>query len=172
MAKLTSRQRAFISYYLECWNASEAARKAGYSEKTARFIGSENLTKPYIREEIDRRLKALAISADEVLARLQAQATASMSDFVSIRDVTHDAVIDLEKARQAGKLHVLKKISITDKGLTIELYDAQAALVHIGKHLGMFIEQHKIVGPVEVAGLNDILKKAYGDHDNGDEGTE
>ena len=43
---LTDKQRAFVSQYLICWNASEAARRAGYSVKSAYSIGSENLTKP------------------------------------------------------------------------------------------------------------------------------
>jgi len=147
--RFTSRQRAFISYYLECWNASEAARKAGYSEKTARFIGSENLTKPNIRAEIDRRLKALAMSADEVLARLQAQATASMAEFVNVNQETGEPAIDLRKAEQSGKLNVLKKLSITDKGLTVELYDAQGALQLLGKHHGLFTDKIEHSGTIK-----------------------
>lgn len=149
MARLTSRQRAFISYYLECWNASEAARKAGYSAKTARQMGAENLSKPSIREEIDRRLKALAISADEVLARLQAQATASMAEFVNVNQETGQPAIDLREAQKADKLHVLKKISITDKGLTIELYDAQGALQLLGKYHGLFTDKIEHSGTVK-----------------------
>lgn len=68
---LTPKQQAFADYYLECGNASEAARKAGYSAKTARYIGAENLTKPVISEYIAQRMapkEAERIaSADEVL---------------------------------------------------------------------------------------------------------
>jgi len=55
-AKLTNKQRAFIDEYLLDFNATRAARKAGYSEKTAYSIGSRLLRKPYIVEEINRRL--------------------------------------------------------------------------------------------------------------------
>lgn len=70
--KLNRRQKAFADFYLECGNATEAARKAGYSEKTCRSIGAENLTKPdisaYIAERMQPIEKDRVASADEVLA--------------------------------------------------------------------------------------------------------
>ena len=51
--KLTTRQRRFVEAYTG--NATAAAIAAGYSEKTARFMGHENLTKPYILAEIKAR---------------------------------------------------------------------------------------------------------------------
>ena len=51
--KLTTRQRRFVEAY--DGNATQAAIAAGYSEKTARFMGRENLTKPYILAEIKSR---------------------------------------------------------------------------------------------------------------------
>lgn len=69
---LTPKQKAFADYYIECGNATEAARKAGYSEKTCRSIGAENLTKPdisaYIAERMQPIEKDRIASADEVLA--------------------------------------------------------------------------------------------------------
>lgn len=50
---MTPKQRAFVEAY--AGNATEAALKAGYSEKTARFIAAENLTKPYILAAIRER---------------------------------------------------------------------------------------------------------------------
>ena len=60
MAKLTEKQKRFIDFYIETLNASEAARRAGYSIKTANRIGQENLTKPVIKSAIDERLSQLA----------------------------------------------------------------------------------------------------------------
>ena len=51
--KLNARQKAFCEYYVVSGNATEAAIKAGYKEKNARFIGSENLTKANIKEYIE-----------------------------------------------------------------------------------------------------------------------
>ena len=69
---LTPKQKAFADYYIECGNSTEAARKAGYSEKTSRSIGAENLTKPdiaaYIAERMQPIEKDRIASADEVLA--------------------------------------------------------------------------------------------------------
>ena len=52
---LTQKQRRFIDEYIISGNATQAAIKAGYSKKTARKIGQENLTKPDIKAEIDKR---------------------------------------------------------------------------------------------------------------------
>ena len=58
--RLTEKQKKFVDYYIQTnGNASEAARLAGYSEKTARASGAENLTKPNIKNAIDARLKEL-----------------------------------------------------------------------------------------------------------------
>ena len=69
--KLTEKQRRFVDYYVEMGNKTEAAKKAGYSEKTAASIGDENLRKPAIKAAIDTRLKELEdkriAKADEVL---------------------------------------------------------------------------------------------------------
>lgn len=68
---MTPKQKAFAEYYLESGNASEAARKAGYSKKTAYSIGTENLQKPeisrYIKERMAAQDAARVASADEVL---------------------------------------------------------------------------------------------------------
>jgi len=70
--KLTVKQQAFINEYIRNkGNATRAAIKAGYSEDTARYIGAENLTKPHIKAEIDKRLKTAnkkkVAQGDEVL---------------------------------------------------------------------------------------------------------
>ncbi len=59
MAKLTEKQRRFADEYIRKGNASEAARLAGYSEKTAYRIGQENMQKPAIKSYIEQRLEEL-----------------------------------------------------------------------------------------------------------------
>lgn len=56
---LTEKQKRFCDYYIEDPNATQAAIRAGYSKKTARFIGNENLTKPNIQDYISIRNKQL-----------------------------------------------------------------------------------------------------------------
>lgn len=55
--KLTEKQKRFCDYYIASANATEAAIKAGYSKRTAKVIGAENLTKPYLHEYIEKRQK-------------------------------------------------------------------------------------------------------------------
>jgi phage terminase small subunit len=73
--KLTDKQRVFVAEYGKDRNATQAAIRAGYSKKTARSVGAENLTKPDVREAIDKSLekslKNAGLTADmvnEVLA--------------------------------------------------------------------------------------------------------
>lgn len=72
--KLTPKQQLFCDEYLIDLNATQAAIRAGYSEKTAGAIGAENLQKPQIRSYIDKRMdekkSSLIASQDEVLEYL------------------------------------------------------------------------------------------------------
>lgn len=54
--KLTEKQRRFCDYYIETGNATESAIKAGYSKKSAKETGYENLTKPHLKSYIDEQL--------------------------------------------------------------------------------------------------------------------
>ena len=77
MSKLTNKQKIFCSEYVangkKC--AKKAAIAAGYSEKTAAVIGSENLNKPYIVEEIDRLLSPVLekneIKIEDIINEMQ-----------------------------------------------------------------------------------------------------
>lgn len=65
------RQQKFCDYYLQSGNATDAAIKAGYSEKTARAIGAENLTKlniqKYLEEHGKKAQTERIATAEEVL---------------------------------------------------------------------------------------------------------
>lgn len=143
---LTNKQRVFVEQYLICWNASEAARLAGYSGKTAGSQGSRLLKNVEIRRAIDERLKTYQMGADEVIARLSALATADMADFLtpSGRGLT----LNLKNARALGKLHVVRKYSKTKQGISIELYDVKDALVQLGRHHALFTDN--IAGKLDV----------------------
>jgi len=138
---LSSRQRAFIEQYLRCWNGAEAARCAGYAEKSAAQQASRLLTIDKVQQAIAARLAELKMGADEVLVRLSEQARASMADFVS----PDTDSISLIKAEAAGKLHLIKKFTHTvsekSENTSIELYDAQAALVQLGRAHGLFLDR-------------------------------
>lgn len=59
MLKLTIKQRKFADEYIRLGNSTQAAINAGYSKKTARQIGADNLSKVYIREYINEKMDAL-----------------------------------------------------------------------------------------------------------------
>lgn len=65
LEKLTDRQRKFVIELLSCLNGSEAARRAGYSKKTANRMASENLSKPDIRAAINYLGEKMGMSAGE-----------------------------------------------------------------------------------------------------------
>ena len=69
--KLTPKQKAFADAYIETGNQTEAARRAGYSERSAQQIASENLLKPVVNDYIQSRMAELeaqrVASADEVM---------------------------------------------------------------------------------------------------------
>ena len=74
MRVLSVRQEKFVEHYAICGNSAEAARLAGYSAKTARVIGPENLLKPAVKEAVEARQRVFAqelrITKDDVLAGL------------------------------------------------------------------------------------------------------
>lgn len=57
--KLTIKQKKFADEYIRLGNSTQAAINAGYSKKTARQIGADNLSKAYIREYINEKMDAL-----------------------------------------------------------------------------------------------------------------
>lgn len=150
-SKLTHKQQVFISEYLKCFNASEAARRAGYSEARARITGSELLADSNISEQIQVRLSEIHMGADEALKLMADIARGDVTDFL-----TPFGAIDLDKMRESGKGRLIKKIkqrTITkigkneDEGDTethdteIEFYDAQTAIRDILKMLGRFTDR-------------------------------
>lgn len=148
---LSDRQKRFIDAYLTCWNASEAARQAGYSKKTARFIGSENLTKPNIRAAIDARLADMRMGANEVLARLSAHASGTLTPFIQVSG--ENAFVDLTTDEAKANLHLIKEIEterrtygkeenpVEEFRVKLKIHDPQAALVQLGRYHKLFVDR-------------------------------
>jgi phage terminase small subunit len=153
---LTWRQRLFISYYLgkAKANATEAARLAGYA--SPREQGYENLTKPDIRAAIAAQMAEVTLPADEVLARLAEHATGDMGQFVKV-DGKGNVSLDLKGARAADRLRLIKKIKVDPNGVSFELYDAQAALVQLGKYYGFFSDRSADAKPDTSSAIQDYL---------------
>jgi phage terminase small subunit len=156
--KLTPKQRRFVREFLIDKNATKAAIRAGYSERSASIIGWENLRKPNISAEIKRQIP----TETEIALSLADIARGDMGDFLSISSMGF--VIDLNYAKENGKTNLIKKVrqrtttSTRENGdgtetteKEIELYDRQAALVQLGKYLGMFTDKQTVEHSGDIA---------------------
>lgn len=123
---------------MQCWNATEAARRAGYqgNDNTLGSVGWENLQKPAIADRIKQRLAESAMSADEVLSRLAEQARGEGNQYLA-----EDGKLDFAQLIADGKGHLIKAIRPTKNGNVIEFYNAQGALQWLGKYHGLFTER-------------------------------
>jgi phage terminase small subunit len=144
----SAKHLAFVEAYLQTWNATEAARRVGSSKKSAYQTGYRMLKNVEVRALIGVRLKEMQMGADEVLARLADMASGGMDDFFSTDGKIYR--LDLQAARDAGKMHLVKKVTETKFGLAIELHDPQAALVQIGRYHKLFVDRQEHSGTVEI----------------------
>ena len=152
MAKLTAKQERFVDEYLVDLNATAAARRAGYSEKTAEVIGYENLRKPQIMAAIHERQQnlqgKLEITQEAVLQELAAIAFANGTDFVT---VTGAGLLCVKATSEVpkNKLPAIAGIKYSQLGIEIKLHDKVRALELLGKHLGVFATGGGTAAPEE-----------------------
>lgn len=121
---MTEKQKKFCDYFIETGNATKAAIFAGYSERTAKQIGQQNLTKLYLRSYIDKRLKQLEderiADADEVMKFLTSVMRGEVKEPVAILDGDgYQKVVDLQPnvaTRRAAAVDLGKRYALfTDK---------------------------------------------------------
>jgi len=144
---LSTKRRVFVEYYLRDFNATKAAKLAGYSERSADVIGHELLGIPEIRRAIDERLSELRMGTDEVLSRLAEQARGGAQYLIEVRDGV--PIMNWERLQAEGKLHLIKKITFGADGRPqqVEFYDAQQALSLLSRTLGLFVDRSEVSGP-------------------------
>lgn len=172
----TNKQQVFVEEYLKCWNATEAAITAGYSERSAYSIGHRMLKNDEVLEEIKARITEKSMSADEVIIRLAEQARNNIGDFITVDDGSW--TLDLDAIKENG--HLVKRIKNGPHGPEIELHDAQAALIQLGKVHGLFVDRQEVTGkdgaPLTVRYVNDwrdnFTHAASGAGDSQDTGEE
>jgi phage terminase small subunit len=201
--ELTAKQRAFVREYLIDLNATQAAIRAGYSEATAKDIGCENLAKPNIKSAIEAAMKIRSertdITADRVLKEL------AKIGFSDLRKAVRwdSSLVTEEDNPDGGDVAVIKRI-VTNQvtlvasddldddtamaiseisqnaagGVKIKLHDKRAALVDIGRHLGMFTDKLQVSGTLQQVSDESIdgriallLGKAGATSPSGGEGT-
>lgn len=138
---LTEKQARFVAEYLVDLNATQAAIRAGYSEKTAEVIGYENLRKPQIQEAIqvamDARAKRTEITQDRVLQELAAIGFSRTTDFIRIDQMGHVILTPTDELTE-DQQRAIAGIKDGKFGVELKLHDKLRALEKLGEHLGMF----------------------------------
>ncbi|MDO4728449.1 MAG: terminase small subunit [Bacteroidota bacterium] len=143
--KLTEKQKRFADYYIETGNATEAARKAGYSKKTSYSIGQENLKKPeiktYINEKFEQLQSERTASASEVLEFLTSSIRGEVEEEVVVVEGEGDGVSSARKIK--------KQIGLKDRIKAAEL---------LGKRYMLFTDKVNVSGtvPVMIVGEDDL----------------
>lgn len=126
--KMTAKQQKFVDQYIKFGNAKQAALEAGYSPKTAKQMGVENLSKPYLKAAIDERMKAMEddtiAKATEVLEyfttvlRGTARETVAVATMDGVEQVDNPPSI---KDRMAAGRELLKRYPGNDELLNAQL---------------------------------------------------
>jgi phage terminase small subunit len=154
MSTLTPKQQRFVDEYLIDLNATQAAIRAGYSEKTAQEIGSENLSKPIIAEAIaaamKEREKRTEITQDRVLkeyAKLAFLDPRRFYDEDGALIPVHKLDADVAAALVGVDVHE-EKVDGVAIGQTkkIKFVDKKGALDSVARHLGMFNDKLQMTG--------------------------
>lgn len=147
---LTAKQEMFIAEYIVDLNATQAAIRAGYPEKTAYSIGSENLRKPEIAEAIEKAFKARSkrvnLNADYVLNNLVE---------ISERCLQRAPVMEFDREEK----RMVQKVD--DDGNHIWTFDATGATKAnelLGKHLKIFTEKVEHSGEIKNPSPVDLSK--------------
>lgn len=159
--KLTPKQRRFVEEYLIDLNATQAAIRAGYSHKTARQIGEQNLSKLDIANAISeakqKRSIRTEITQDMVLKELAKIGFSDIRKVIRWGNTTVRKAINAEGEEVEETYHgialidsseiddetaaAIAEVSEGRDGLKVKLHDKKSALVDIGRHLGMFTDR-------------------------------
>ena len=144
-SELTEKQRLFCTYYMQSFNATQSAIKAGYSRETARAIGCENLRKPNIKKYLNE-LKELYAQDDymetkRILERHKQIAFSDVKDFVEFEMSVDDMGIKrwLFKIKDDCEVDgtLIKKIGYSSNGPAIELEGRDKSLDFLTRYYGL-----------------------------------
>lgn len=152
--KLPFAQSRFCEEFLKDLNATQAAIRSGYSQKTARTIACKLLAKAHIQAKIqsgmEKRSKRLEISADKTLTEIAKLAFSNMMDYLSIQP-DGQAFVDLSKLER-DQAAAIQEYTVDEyyehdpdseekngmrkiKKIKVKLADKRAALELLARHL-------------------------------------
>ena len=138
--KLTTKEERFCYEYCIDLNATKAAIRAGYSEKSARSIGSENLSKPHIKRRIEEKQndlsKAAGITALRIIKELEKIAFSNMGDL----RINWTTLTDWDSLNDDQKSCIQEVETTPGKygdSLKVKFYNKQEALKALANLLGI-----------------------------------
>lgn len=162
---LTPKQERFVQEYLIDLNGKQAAIRSGYAEGSAEVAASRLLSNDKVRAAVDeameKRSARTEITQDMVLAELGKIAFADIRKAVRWGASPIDTESENADPNGLGIFPVtlipselidddiaaaVSEVSLTQTGIKIKMYDKRAALVDVGKHLGMFVDRHEHSG--------------------------
>lgn len=141
---LTAKQARFVEEYLVDLNASAAARRAGYSQKTAEWIGPQLLTKSHVQEYLQsaqrERSARTGITADRVIAEIAKVAFADPRKVMSwgpggVELKDSESLTDADAAIIS---EVSESISQSGTSVKVKLHSKLDALEKLAKHVGVY----------------------------------
>ena len=163
MARLTDKQKRFVEEYLVDLNATQAAIRAGYSEKTAEQMGYQLLQKTSVQEAIQLAMAARSerteITQDMVLRELAAIGFSRATDFVKIKQ-NGTVVLTPTDELNLEQRCVIASIKEGRHGVEVKLHDKLSALHLLGQHLGMFSRKDGSTPPGQDEVEDDPLSKS------------
>lgn len=148
--KLTNKEKLFVRYYIETWfNATEAARKAGYTDPT--HAGYELRKKPQIENAISKYINGLIERSEDkvasVIRSLTIRAFYSVSDIINSEGkLIHS---DLSKYGELQQVidGIETKINASNiKTVVVKLANKDKASEMLGKYLKMFTDKVELTG--------------------------
>lgn len=153
---ITPKQQRFVDEYVIDLNATQAAIRAGYSEKTATTQGPRLLDNvgvlAAIKLGIDARSKRTEITQDRVLQEFARLAFSNMKDFaefgpdgVTLKDL---ATMDEDASRCVAEVSESK--SKDGGSIRFKLHDKNSALANVARHLGMFTDKVEHSGNITI----------------------
>ena len=117
----TPKQKAFADEFLKCGNQTEAAKRAGYSEKTARQAGAENMKKPVVLEYIQKRQKQIEDARIADITEVMQYLTSVMRG-----EVKDQFGLDAPLSERTRCAQELLKRNMDDRRMNIELAKLEA----------------------------------------------
>jgi len=158
LPKLTDKQEMFCKEYLVDLNATQAAIRAGYSEKTANVTSCEYLSKPSIASRIAdlkaKRSEKVEVQAEDILRHLNVLRNSNIKDYIEIKTIiggTEENPVNIQVVEfkdfsklTEEQLMCIDSVKNTAHGIELKLHGKNWTIDQINKHIGFYEKDNKL----------------------------